>query len=110
MPDPSATSSSVTQITATSRGQPDLVANREPDSPECVGGSFSDLRLGRVRRDTPTCPRCNASAGRPVQAYVRWEEQLPPGYRLREDADLLVLLGPDEGPSANFAPRGFSEL
>jgi hypothetical protein len=26
---------------------------------------------------------------------VRWEEHLPPGYRTRKDADLLILLRPD---------------
>ncbi len=31
-----------------------------------------------------------------------WEGDLPPGYRLRKDADLLVLLRPDGSKVAEF--------
>ena len=41
---------------------------------------------------------------------MRWEEQLPPGYRLREDADLLVLLGPDGSRVAAFSALGADPL
>jgi hypothetical protein len=34
---------------------------------------------------------------------VLWEGDLPPGYRLRKDADLLVLLRPDGSKFAEFA-------
>jgi hypothetical protein len=34
---------------------------------------------------------------------MRWEEELPPGYGLREDADLLVLLREDGSEVAAFS-------
>ena len=35
-----------------------------------------------------------------------WKENLPPRYRLREDADLLVLLGPDGSQVASLKRAG----
>ena len=35
-----------------------------------------------------------------------WEEDLPPGYTLREDPDLLVLLRPDGSVVAAFSAGG----
>ena len=37
---------------------------------------------------------------------MRWEEDLPPGYRLREDPDLLFLLRPDGSVAAAFSAEG----
>jgi hypothetical protein len=34
---------------------------------------------------------------------VRWEEDLPPGYRMRDDTDLLVVLRPDGSEVAAFS-------
>ena len=51
-------------------------------------------------------PRCIATEARPVQGCVRWEEDLPPGYRMREDADLLVVLRPDGSEVAAFSALG----
>lgn len=41
---------------------------------------------------------------------MRLEENLPPGYRLREDADLLVLLRPDGSEAAAFSAQGADPL
>ena len=41
---------------------------------------------------------------------MRWEEDLPPGYRLREDPDLLILLGPDGSVVAAFSAQGADPL
>jgi hypothetical protein len=41
---------------------------------------------------------------------VRWEEELPPGYTLREDPDLLILLGPDGSEVAAFSAEGADPL
>lgn len=60
-------------------------------------------------RTTPR-PRCIAAWGRPVQARVRWEEELPPGYTLREDPDLLILLRPDDSEVAAFSALGAGPL
>jgi hypothetical protein len=46
----------------------------------------------------------------PVQRGMRWEGDLPPGYRLREDADLLVLLREDGSEVAAFNARGADPL
>ncbi len=54
--------------------------------------------------------RCIAASVRLVQACVRWEEDLPPGYRLREDPDLLVLLRPDGSEAASFSAQGADPL
>ncbi len=35
-----------------------------------------------------------------------WKEDLPPGYTLREDPDLLVLLRPDSSELAAFSTLG----
>jgi hypothetical protein len=37
---------------------------------------------------------------------VRWEVDLPPGHRLREDPDLLVVLRPDGSEVAAFSALG----
>ncbi len=37
---------------------------------------------------------------------MRWEGELPPGYRMREDADLLVVLRPDGSEVAAFSALG----
>lgn len=50
------------------------------------------------------------TARRPVQACVRWKEGLPPGYRLSEDADLLVLLGPYGSKVVAFSALGADPL
>ncbi len=36
---------------------------------------------------------------------MRSDENLPPGYRLRDDADILLLLGPDGSVVAAFSAR-----
>jgi hypothetical protein len=41
---------------------------------------------------------------------MRWQEDLPPGYRLREDADLLVLLREDGSEVAAFSTLGADPL
>ena len=41
---------------------------------------------------------------------MRWEEDLPPGYTLREDPDLLILLGPDGSEVAAFSAEGADPL
>ena len=41
---------------------------------------------------------------------MRWEEDLPPGYRMREDADLLVVLRPDGSEVAAFSALGADPL
>jgi hypothetical protein len=55
-------------------------------------------------------PRCIAAEAGPVQGYVRWEEDLAPGYRMREDADLLILLRPDGSEVAAFSALGADPL
>jgi len=35
---------------------------------------------------------------------------LPPGYRLKKDADLMVLLGPDGSKVAAFSAQGADPL
>ena len=55
-------------------------------------------------------PRCIAADGGPVQGRVRWEEDLPPGYQMREDADLLVVLRPDGSEVAAFSALGADPL
>ena len=37
---------------------------------------------------------------------MRWEEDLAPGYRMREDADLLVVPRPDGSEVAAFSALG----
>jgi hypothetical protein len=37
---------------------------------------------------------------------MRWEEDLPPGYRLKEDPELLVLLREDGSEVAVFSALG----
>jgi hypothetical protein len=42
---------------------------------------------------------------------VRWEgDHLPPGYRTRDDADLLILLRPDGSVVAAFSALGADPL
>jgi hypothetical protein len=41
---------------------------------------------------------------------VRWEEDLPPGYRIGEDPDLLVVLRPDGSEVAAFSALGADPL
>ena len=55
-------------------------------------------------------PRCIATEAGPIQGRVRWVEDLPPGYRMREDADLLVVLGPDGSKVAAFSALGADPL
>ncbi len=55
--------------------------------------------IGRIRAETG-----------PVHRGMRWEEELPPGYSLREDVDLLVLLRPDGSGVAAFSARGADPL
>ncbi len=65
-------------------------------------GAFSEARSSR--RWTRGClgaPRPRASFGH--NARVLWKGDLPPGYRLRKDADRLVLLRPDGSEVAEFA-------
>ena len=50
--------------------------------------------------------RASAPEARPVGACMEWEEYLPPGYSLRTDPDLLVLLRPDGSVVASFSARG----
>ncbi len=54
---------------------------------------------------------CRICAGTsPVQRGMRWDEDLPPGYRMREDADLLVLLREDGSEVAAFSTLGADPL
>jgi hypothetical protein len=46
----------------------------------------------------------------PSRECVRWEGDLPPGYRLKKDADLMVLLGPDGSKVAAFSALGADPL
>ena len=41
---------------------------------------------------------------------MRWEEDLPLGYRLREDPDILLLLRPDGSVAAAFSATGADPL
>ncbi len=50
--------------------------------------------------------RRNGCGRGPIQACVRGEGDLPPGYTLREDDDLLVLLRPGGSEVAAFSARG----
>ena len=81
-------------------------------------GLFRELRVKGVLGCSPPGvpwgtsprPRCIAIEARPVQGCVRWEEDLPPGYRMREDADLLVVLRPDGSEVAAFSALGADPL
>ena len=55
-------------------------------------------------------PRCIAADTGPVQGRGRWEGDLPPGYRTREDADLLAVLRPDGSEVAAFGALGADPL
>ncbi len=70
--------------------------DREHPTPRANGGAspkrVSRAAIGRIRVGTG-----------PVQRGMRWEEELPPGYGLREDADLLVLLREDGSEVAAFS-------
>lgn len=54
--------------------------------------------------------RRKAKAGRAVEGCARWEEGLPPGYRVKEDADLLLVLRPDGSTVAAFSALGADPL
>ena len=41
---------------------------------------------------------------------MEWKEDLPPGYRLREDPDLLILLRPDGSVAGAFSALGADPL
>ena len=41
---------------------------------------------------------------------MQWEGDLPPGYRLRKEADRLVLLGPDGSEVAQFSAAAADPL
>ena len=41
---------------------------------------------------------------------MRWEEDLPPGYRLEEDPDILLLLRPDGSVAGAFSTTGADPL
>lgn len=70
------------------------------------GGSILGTSPPGVPWGTSPRPRCIAVEAGPVQGRVRWEEYLPPGYRLREDPDLLVVLRPDGSEVAAFSALG----
>ena len=55
---------------------------------------------------TPRHPR----RAEPRTPCVRIDEDLPPGYRLREDADILLLLRPDGSLVAAFSALGADPL
>lgn len=68
---------------------------------EYVEGALSEARPSRRwRRWCLGAPRPRAPLCHNVR--VLWEGDLPPGYRLRKEADLLVLLGPDGSEVALF--------
>ncbi len=81
-------------------------------------GSFHELRLRGlllssscvVSWGTLLRPRCIAASVDLVQACVRWEEDLPPGYRVEEDPDVLLLLRPDGSKAAAFSAQGADPL
>ena len=54
--------------------------------------------------------RAKSTTGPSHHLSVRWEEDLPPGYRLREDPDLLILLRPDGSEVAAFSALGADPL
>ncbi len=72
-------------------------------------GSSRNFPSG-VSLNTSLRPRCIPVGGGPVQGRVRWEEDLPPGYRMREDPDLLVVLRPDGSEVAAFSALGADPL
>ena len=77
-------------------------------SPNLVEGLFSEVRsYRRWKRGCPRAPRRRAPFCH--NARVLSEGDLPPGYRLREEADLLVLLRPDGSEVAAFI-AGASDL
>jgi hypothetical protein len=41
---------------------------------------------------------------------MREDEDLPPGYRLQQDPDILLLLGPDGSVVATFSALGADPL
>jgi len=55
---------------------------------------------GRRDEECPGAPCCRASLSH--NAHVLLEGDLPPGYHLRKDTDLLVLLRPDGSEVAEF--------
>ena len=65
-----------------------------------------DATLG-VRKNVITN---RESTSMPSRECVRWEGDLPPGYRLKKDADLMVLLGPDGSKVAAFSALGADPL
>ena len=78
--------------------------------PECLEGwDFRNFAFRSVPGHPDVSP-LQVTARRPVQACVRWKEDLPPGYRLREDADLLVLLREDGSEVAAFSALGADPL
>ena len=61
-----------------------------------------DEREGFGAAGEPRLPPGNAGC----PSVSGWEGDLPPGYGLREDADLLVLLGPGGSEVAAFGAPG----
>ena len=55
-------------------------------------------------------PRFIPAGPRLVETCMRWEEDLPLGYRLREDPDILLLLRPDGSVAAAFSATGADPL
>ncbi len=78
--------------------------------PECLEGWDSRNFAFRSVPEHPYVSPLQVTARRPVQACVRWKEDLPPGYRLREDADLRVLLGPYGSKVVAFSALGADPL
>ena len=58
---------------------------------------------GGVSRDTSARRRRIPAGARRVERHVREHEDLPPGYRLQQDPDVLLLLRPDGSVVAAFS-------
>ena len=72
------------------------------------GETGTALRSSSGACGCPGAPRPRAPFGHNTR--VLWEEDLPPGYRMREDADLLVVLRPDGSEVAAFSALGADPL
>ena len=65
---------------------------------------------GEVSWDTSSRRRRIRAGVSPVSRGMREDEDLPPGYRLQQDPDILLLLGPDGSVVAAFSALGADPL
>ena len=87
-------------------GPPEGEAGRGPDRghPTARAGGASPKRV----RQAAIVRVCAGTSL--VQRGMEWKEDLPPGYRLREDPDLLILLRPDGSVAGAFSALGADPL